>query len=52
MVNAGSPTTFTVTASSGYAISGVTGCGGTLTGNTYTTGAVSANCTVTASFVA
>src|SRR6185437_2424599 len=51
-VNAGGTTVFTVTPNSGYAISGVTGCGGTLSGNTYTTGPISANCTVTASFVA
>jgi len=50
MVNANGTTTFTVTPDSGYAISGVTGCGGTLSGNTYTTGAISGNCTVTASF--
>jgi N-acetylneuraminic acid mutarotase len=51
-VNAGGTTTLTVTANTGYVISSVTGCGGTLSGNTYTTGAISANCTVTASFVA
>jgi N-acetylneuraminic acid mutarotase len=51
-VDAGGTTKFTVAPSSGYAVSGVTGCGGTLSGNTYTTGTVNANCTVTASFVA
>lgn len=51
-VDSGGTTSFTVTPSSGYAISGVTGCGGTLSGDTYTTGAVTANCSVTASFVA
>jgi N-acetylneuraminic acid mutarotase len=51
-VNAGGTTTFTVTPSAGYVTSGVTGCGGALSGSTYTTGAVSANCTVTASFAA
>ncbi len=51
-VNSGSTTTLTVTPNSGYAISSVTGCGGTLSGSTYTTGAISGNCTVTASFVA
>lgn len=49
-VDSGVTTTFTVTPDSGYAISGVTGCGGTLSGNTYTTGAISADCAVTASF--
>jgi len=39
-----------VTAVSGYVVSSVTGCGVTLSGTTYTTGAVSANYTVTASF--
>lgn len=51
-VNSGSTATFTVTASSGHIISSVTGCGGTLSGNTYTTGAITAGCTVTASFAA
>ena len=51
-VNSGSTTTFTVTPNSGYAISGVTGCGGSLSGSTYTTAAATANCTVTASFAA
>ena len=51
-VNANGTTTATVTASSGYAISSVTGCGGTLSGSTYTTGMITANCTITASFIA
>jgi len=51
-VNAGSTTAFTVSPTSGYGIASVTGCGGTLSGSTYTTGAISANCAVTASFVA
>ena len=50
-VNAGSTTAFTVSPTSGYGIASVTGCGGTLSGSTYTTGAVSADCAVTASFV-
>ncbi|MGH7249621.1 MAG: NBR1-Ig-like domain-containing protein, partial [Minisyncoccia bacterium] len=49
-VNYGSNTTFTVTPSSGYQISSVAGCNGSLSGSTYTTGAITANCTVTASF--
>jgi hypothetical protein len=52
IVNAGGTSTFTVTANSGYATSGVTGCGGTLSGNTYTTGAINGACTVTANFIA
>lgn len=51
-VAGGGTTQFTVTPSSGYGIGSVTGCGGTLSGSTYTTGAVNAGCTVTASFVA
>ena len=41
---------FTVTPNTGYSILSVTGCGGTLAGNTYTTGPITADCTVTASF--
>lgn len=46
----GATTSFTVTPDSGYGINSVTGCGGSLNGNVYTTGPISANCTVTASF--
>lgn len=49
-VNGGSTTQFIVTPNSGYVVSSVTGCGGTLSGTTYVTSAVTANCTVTASF--
>jgi N-acetylneuraminic acid mutarotase len=52
MVDAAGTTTFTVTPNAGYVISGVTGCGGNLSGNTYTTGATNAGCMVTASFSA
>lgn len=51
-VDAGGSARFTVTPNAGYVISGVTGCGGSLAGNTYTTGAINAGCTVTASFSA
>jgi N-acetylneuraminic acid mutarotase len=51
-VNAGSTTTLTVTPKDGYVLGAVTGCGGSLAGDTYTTAAISANCTVTASFAA
>lgn len=47
-----STTSFTVTPDTGYVINTVTGCGGTLTGNTFTTGPITANCTVTANFSA
>ena len=49
-VTSGQTTTFTVTANSGYEIDGVTGCGGSLSGNTYTTGAITSACSVSASF--
>ena len=39
-----------VTPASGKKIDTVTGCNGTLSGTTYTTGPVTANCTVTATF--
>jgi hypothetical protein len=48
----GASQTFTITPSSGYSISSVTGCGGTLSGSTYTTGAITSSCTVTAAFAA
>ena len=51
-VNARGTTTFNVLPGNGYAISGVTGCGGTLSGNTYTTGTINADCSVMASFAA
>ena len=47
-VSSGGSTSFTVTLSSGYDTLVVSGCGGSLVGNTYTTGAITADCTVTA----
>ncbi len=49
-VNYDATTSFTVTPNPGYSTSSVTGCGGSLSGNTYTTRPITANCTVTASF--
>jgi hypothetical protein len=49
-VLSGDTTTFTVTPNSGHQIESVTGCGGSLSGNVYTTGAITANCSVVASF--
>ena len=49
-VQSGSTTSFTITANSGYEISSVTGCSGSLSGSTYTTGAITQNCTVVANF--
>ncbi|MDR0457450.1 MAG: hypothetical protein LBH10_00250, partial [Burkholderiaceae bacterium] len=51
VVNSGFAKAFTLTPSTGYKVSSVGGtCGGTLSGNTYTTKDVTANCTVTAAF--
>ncbi len=50
LVDHGETTTFTVTADAGYLVQAVTGCGGALSGNVYTTAAVTADCTVTATF--
>jgi hypothetical protein len=50
-VDHGTTTAFTVTPQSDYFIASVTGCGGSLNGNTYTTGAVTAVCAVNASFL-
>lgn len=49
-VNEGDTASFIVTPDSGYSIASVTGCNGSLSGDTYTTGPVTADCTVTASF--
>ena len=50
MVDHGQTQVFTVTADEGYDLTGVTGCGGTLDGNIFTTGTITAECSVTASF--
>lgn len=49
-VTDGQTAAFTVTPATGYVIDTVEGCSGSLTGNVYTTGAVTATCNVTASF--
>ncbi len=49
-VEEGDTISFEVSANSGFLIDTVTGCGGTLVGDTYTTGPITADCTVTASF--
>ena len=48
-VNSGDNTTFTVTLSTGYESLSVSGCSGSLVGDTFTTGTITSNCTVTAS---
>lgn len=49
-VTKGGTTTFTITPNSGYTIDNISGCAGSLSGTTYTTGAINENCTVTANF--
>lgn len=49
-VVSGQTTSFTLTADTDYSITEVTGCNGSLNGNTYTTGAITAACSVSASF--
>lgn len=50
IVNHGGSASFTVEAATGYSINSVTGCGGSLSGNTYTTGFITAECSISASF--
>ncbi|MCI5114925.1 MAG: hypothetical protein D3921_01615 [Candidatus Electrothrix sp. AW1] len=50
-VEYGKTTDFEVVPATGYSIGKVEGCGGTLVGSTYTTGAITEDCEVTASFV-
>ncbi len=47
----GSTTSFTVTPDTGYKADSVTGCNGTLSGKTFVTGPIAADCTVNATFV-
>ncbi|HEY0229619.1 MAG TPA: hypothetical protein VGC55_00085 [Dokdonella sp.] len=49
-VNDGAVVAFTVTPAAGFAIGAVSGCGGSLAGDVYSTAAVHANCTVDAAF--
>lgn len=49
-VNHGNTTSFTVKSDAGYVIADVVGCGGSLSGNIYTTGAITAACAVDATF--
>jgi Domain of unknown function DUF11/Divergent InlB B-repeat domain len=50
-VNSGATTTLTVTPTTGFTATVAGSCGGVLVGTTYTTNAVTNNCTVSASFV-
>jgi uncharacterized repeat protein (TIGR02543 family) len=45
-ITSGATTSFTITPLAGYGILSVTGCNGTLSGSTYTTGAITGNCSV------
>lgn len=51
-VNSGATTSLTVSPATGYQIAAVTGCGGTLSGTTYSTGAITGNCIVSVAFSA
>lgn len=50
-VSYGDTAVLTAASDSGYQLVSMSGCGGTRTGATYTTGPVTADCTVTATFV-
>jgi hypothetical protein len=50
MVESGHATTFNVTPDTGYQIDDISGCGGSLTQNSYKTAVINAQCTVTVSF--
>ena len=49
-VTQGQTTTFTVTPETGYSVLSISGCNGTLSENTYTTGTISAACSVTVQY--
>jgi YD repeat-containing protein len=51
-INKNAATTVNVSPTSGYGIVSVTGCGGSLSGSTYTTGLITANCTISVTAVA
>lgn len=49
-VVSGQTTSFTLVADTDYSIADVSGCSGSLTGNTYTTGAITGSCSVSATY--
>jgi len=49
-VNLNDTTSFSITPDSGFAIESASGCSGTLSGTTYTTGSISSDCTVSVTF--
>ena len=50
-VESGKSAIFSVTADTGFTLEGITGCGGTLNVLTYTTAAMTADCTITPTFI-
>lgn len=51
-VEEGSSTSITLTADTGFRVTDATGCNGTLSGNSYTTGSITSDCTITVTFTA
>ena len=50
-VESGKSAIFSITVDSGFALEGITGCGGTLNALTYTTATMTADCTITPTFI-
>ena len=50
-VESGKSAIFSITADIGFALEGITGCGGTLNALTYTTASMTADCTITPTFI-
>lgn len=50
-VESGKSAIFSITADAGFTLEGITGCGGTLNALTYTTAAMTADCTITPTFI-
>ncbi|PIW62219.1 ImpA family metalloprotease [Shewanella sp. CG12_big_fil_rev_8_21_14_0_65_47_15] len=51
-VESGKSAVFSITADTGFTLEAITGCGGTLNALTYTTAAITADCTITPTFIA
>jgi hypothetical protein len=49
-VDQGQTATFTISPDAGYVVSNISGCNGTLTDNTYTTGSITTQCSIAVSF--
>ncbi|BFL85883.1 hypothetical protein LFREDSHE_43330 [Shewanella baltica] len=50
-VESGKSAIFSITADTGFTLEAITGCGGTLNALTYTTAAITADCTITPTFI-